>query len=390
MTTSAKKSMPLQNRSRMKIYNVDVNLTQKCTFGCEYCFEGCDDSKLKDFYDPMLLKHFIFKLIDSPWFKKNYEALNIGLWGGEPTIKSDWIIDLIETFMFDTVKFGLFTNGYKIDYELRKILTDVRSFKVCGQPKVTTQISYDGRPIHDLYRRDKFNSLTSTTVRDQILKFDRDRIPVVIKSVVTPESFKYMYDAYKDIKSLYKECKNNTTLNYFPTIDYYGTNNLDHTELETAKKELKDVLIKIASEEIHIEGDKFFFRWFNNTRNLCTAGHGMVAVDVDGHIYTCHACLYDDRQKKFKHRISNIELETVVDDLERMHNEFAVGLQDEGDCKNCDVNFCLRCNHAKYDQSKRKGYLDKWRDYQNQPNLCEFYKINSVVTKSIHEHRRNK
>jgi radical SAM protein with 4Fe4S-binding SPASM domain len=374
----------------MKTYNIDVNLTQKCTFGCEYCFEECgSDKRTSDFYDPTLLKKFIFKLLDSPWFKKNYDTLNIGLWGGEPTIKSAWVIDLIENFMFDDVKFGLFTNGYKIDYELRKILTDVKSFRVHGQPKVMTQISYDGMPIHDLYRRSKGNALTSTAVRDQILKFDRDRIPVVIKSVVTPQSFKYMYSAYKDIKALYKQCRN-TLLNYFPTIDYYGTNKLTHDELETAKKELNDVLIKIASEEIHIEGDQFFFRWFNNQRNLCTAGHGMVAVDVDGHIYTCHACLYDDQQKKFKHRISNIELETVVDDLERMNKEFAVNLYDEGECKNCDVNFCLRCNHAKYDQSKKQGYLDRWRDYQDQPNLCEFYKINSIVVKSIKEHRNRR
>ncbi len=374
----------------MKIYNVDINLTEKCTFGCEYCFEKCDETKLKDFYDPELLKKFIFRLLESPWFKKNFEALNIGLWGGEPTIKDEMIIDLINTFMFDNVKFGLFTNGYKISYELRKILTDVKHFKVCDQPKVMTQISYDGRPIHDLYRRSKGNKLTSTTVRDQILKFDRDRIPLVIKSVVTPESFKYMYWAYKDIKELYKECKN-TALSYFPTIDYYGTNKMEPAVLETAKKELQDALVKIASEEIYIEGDRFFFKWFNNSRNLCTAGHGIVAVDLDGHIYTCHACLYDDQQKKFKHRISNIELETVADDLERMHNEFGANIMDEGDCKNCDVNYCLRCNHAKYNQSKKQGYLDRWRDYQVQPNLCEFYKINSMITKSMKEvrNRRN-
>ena len=367
---------------KMRVYNIDVNITQKCTFACDYCFATCEEKTLKDFYDPSVLKRFIFKLLESKWFKDNYDFLSIGLWGGEPTTRPEIVVDLINTFMFDNVKFFLFTNGYNINDDIWQTLVDTKEFRVDGQPKVNTQISYDGRPIHDIYRRTKGNLLTSAAVRNQIKRFDEESIPFVIKSTVTADTFKYMYWAYRDIKELYKKLKN-TPINYFPTIDHYE--NSPGLMLEVYKKELEHSLIKIANEEQFIKGGQFFFKWFNNNRALCAAGYNAVAIDVDGTIYTCHGCLYDDKQTKFKHRISRIGLDTVVNDLEAMHKEFAVNIMDDKECKKCDVNFCLRCNHAKYSKSKKQGYLDKWRDFTNQPNLCEFYKINSIVTRSMKE-----
>jgi radical SAM protein with 4Fe4S-binding SPASM domain len=327
-----------------------------------------------------------------PEFEKRYEILTLNLWGGEPTLRADHIENFVEEFGDHArVRFFIFTNGYKNMDRLKALLLKYNKKTVGVHPKMCIQISYDGMPIHDIHRRNRKGELTSNEVRNMIKWCDDNLTPYVLKSTVTPDTFKYMYEAYSDIKRMSYELGHigfYKNVNYFPTIDYYESENLSEKDFLRYSDDLEKSLTKIAGEEIiHIgRGDRFFFKWFNPNRAKCSAGKHSIAIDIDGGIYACHGCLYD--RDKYSHRLSSV-VNGNLDDIFGIKNKFWSAeyekLQNhEAECEDCTVEFCLRCNHAKYNLSKKTKYLEKWMDFKTQPNLCEFYKINNRVKEAMY------
>jgi len=382
-------------------YHVDLNVTRECQFQCSYCFTDAKGKKEFTEYDNF--KKFIDKLLDSSFFKDNYDLLCINFWGGEPTIKAAEIVNLIDELnCFQPIRFFIFSNGYDLHGYLKEALIAYKDEMVGVHPKVCIQISYDGAPIHDMYRRAS-GKLTSKEVIESIKWLDVNRIPYVIKSTIRAEAFKHMYDAYMDIKRLASELTSTgfyKNVNYFPTIDYYSSERYSKDEMLQYCEALEVSLVKIAAEElktpyinslVKIKSADLpqyltFFKWFIPNRAICVSGQHMVAVDTDEQIYTCHGCLYGDGKEK--HLIGNINNDSIIEELEKASKYFGKDIDDEGWCHDCDVEFCLRCNHAKYERSKKEKYLDKWRDYTNQPNLCKFYHINDMVKKGLDLLRR--
>ncbi len=369
-------------------YHVDINVTRECQFQCSYCF--IDRNGKKEFTEYDNFKKFIDKLIASKFFNDNYDLLCINFWGGEPTIKAPEIVNTINDLQhYDNVRFFIFSNGYDVHGYLRDALLTYKKAKVGVHPKVCIQISYDGAPIHDMYRKSNGKE-TSKAVLDTIYWLDVNRIPYVIKSTIRADAFKYMYDAYMDIKKLASELTGTgfyKNINYFPTIDYYSTEKYNEDEMKQYSDALGMSLVKIAAEEAKNPLPQgYFFKWFTPNRAICASGQHMIAVDTDENIYVCHGCLYGDA--KDKHLIGNINNDSIIEELERVSKYFGTDIEDEGECATCDVEFCLRCNQAKFEQSKKHKYLEKWRDYTDQPNLCRFYKINSKVKKGLDLLRR--
>ena len=267
------------------------------------------------------------------------------------------------------------------------MLLDYKAAKVGKHPKVCIQISYDGAPIHNMYRR-SYGKLTSKAVVGSIKWLDKNRVPYVIKSTIRAEAFKHMYDAYMDIKRLAGELSSTgfyKNINYFPTIDYYSSERYSKDEMEQYCEALEVSLVRIAAEEAKDKARNFnktsFFKWFEPNRAICASGQHLIAVDTDENIFTCHGCLYGD--DKDKHFIGNINSGSIIKELEKVHKYFGTDIDDEGWCYDCDVEYCLRCNHAKYTNSEKTKFLEKWRDYTNQPNLCRFYKISDNVKKAL-------
>ncbi len=375
-------------------FNIDINITKRCSMNCDYCFAMPEVGKRNDFMDLSMHQktiEFIYKFLDHPKFKP-YELLTLNFWGGEPTLRPDLVEVFVEKFEHDNrIRFFIFTNGYNIPDRLQDILLRLKAQRVGVHPKMCIQISYDGKPIHDIKRKSTTKRLTSDKVKKTILWCDQNKIPYVIKSTVTPDTFKYMYEAYSDIKKMSRELETPgfyKNVNYFPTIDYYTTEHLTQAEDKQYSYDLEQSLTKIAAEEIIcVPRMHFFFKWFNPNRAKCSAGQHSVAVDIDGEIYVCHACLYGDG--KSYHRLSNVESPKVFSDLftsSGFHtHEYGEMMKSEGDCESCTVEFCLRCNHAKYNSSKKTKYLEKWTDFAAQPNLCKFYKINNNVKEAMFE-----
>jgi radical SAM protein with 4Fe4S-binding SPASM domain len=236
-------------------------------------------------------------------------------------------------------------------------------------PKILMQVSYDGEPLHSMYRD------AAEEARKAIKWLDDNGLEFSTKSTVTCEGFKYMYDAYLDIKSFSSTLKKK--MNYLPTIDHYNVEPIT-PEYE---EDLKNSLIKIARKELEDKTD--MFRWFSNNRAICSAGADMIAIDCDGKVYPCHGCLYED---KAEHLIGHINEEVIMDKIS-VHRNNIKSILNKGDlmCNSCPVKFCLRCNSAKFIRSEKTDYLLKWFDGKSQPELSRFYNINNKLKEAFEE-----
>ena len=159
-------------------YHVDLNVTRECQFQCSYCFTDAKGKKEFTEYDNF--KKFISRLLASAFFKDNYDLLCINFWGGEPTLRPADIVNLIDELnCFHNIRFFIFSNGYDLHGYLRDALLAYKDEMVGMHPKVCIQVSYDGLPIHNMYRRSSGKD-TSKQVLESINWLDKIGIPYVI------------------------------------------------------------------------------------------------------------------------------------------------------------------------------------------------------------------
>ena len=174
-----------KNFNDVRIYNIDLTLTDSCNFRCKYCFE---DGHFRNtfFKDIDLFKIKIKELLASDFFKGKYDALNIGLWGGEPTLAHKIVNHIVDYYANDPrVKYFIFSNGYNLDNVWESLVRFKNTFIEGGHPKFCIQMSYDGMPVHDIYRVRKDGVLTYTRVKENIFSIYDNIIPSTIKSTIT-------------------------------------------------------------------------------------------------------------------------------------------------------------------------------------------------------------
>ncbi len=377
-----------KNFNNTKIYSLDLTVTDDCNFNCSYCFEHGYFNKNYFSKVDLFIKR-INELLESDFFKKNYDMIGIGFWGGEPTLNAKLIKDIVSVYENnDLIKFFIYSNGSKIE-PLIDLLEKFKRVKINGHPKLCIQMSYDGMPIQDICRKSaKDNKMTSNLVRNNILELYNREIPTVLKSTVTLETFKYLPEARRDVLNLVEQATGNffTSGNYFPTIDYYHLDEYTPQEIEQYYKELEIALIEVAQDEIkhYKKTGRFFLAWFNPNKALCCAGKDMVAINHDGNIFKCHGALYEDESGD--HYITRLEDDSFIQDLEKSSTLHSKNFQIRPtSCISCEATFCLTCNAVKYDNSKKDNYIEKWRDYTDQPRLCKFYKLNGKIVLAIKE-----
>jgi len=361
----------------LKMYHIDINMTRLCNLDCDYCFEPTEIGSISEDFVEEFIK-WINKFLASDFFINNYDMLNINFWGGEPTLKAVELMNIINAFYDnEKVKFFIFSNGYNIS-ELKTFLNGHKKDKALGNhPKICIQISYDGYVIHNKHRVNKKGEDTSKDVVDTIKWLNSNEIPYVIKSVITPEDFKYMIYAYDDIK--YHTYENNPSFfksqNYNPTIEYFTSEIYSESEIEIFIKDLRNSLIKLVARElvyIKEKGHRPFFSWLHKNIALCSAGQHYIAVDYDGNVYPCHGCLYLNKDEHF---ITNIKQDASIENIAKISKVFQKNNKYiPNTCKECDADFCMKCNVTKYELSKKQDYFEKWRDYDNQETLCRYFK----------------
>lgn len=368
----------------MRIYNVDLTVTNACNFRCKYCFEESHFTN-DQFGDVELFVKKMNELLDSDFFKSNYDLLNIGFWGGEPTLNHKALSKIVRYYeKNEKVKFFIFSNGYSL-WWLYPLLEEFKDNYIGKHPKLCTQISYDGQPVHDMYRLRADGAKTGSIVRSTIESLNLAGVPYVIKSTITPESFKHLKECYLDVRDLYENGKDNfRNTQYFPTIDYYHLGGLKPEQVELFDNQLKKSLVEIAREEakFHEENGILFFAWFKANKALCSAGRDLVAIDHDGKLYKCHGVLYG--KEKDKHYITKLQDEEFINKIEESHNFHSKNFNYQPrECLECIASICTRCNAIKFEESEKEDYLEKWRDYCNQPTLCRFMKTSGKVAVAL-------
>lgn len=366
----------------MNVYSFDISMTDACNFRCQYCFEeGCYNPTMMNESTAINVIKSIDTFLNSDIFKNNYDILQLGFWGGEPTLN----IDIMQLFLShyrnnNRVKFFIYTNGYDVAPIMPILIEYKNEYAFDNTPKLFTQISYDGNPVHDMKRKHVNGNTTSEKVYGSIELLHMSQIPYSIKSTITPDTFKDMYSAYLDVLNrhilLNKTFSGHNWKNgvYFPTIDYYS---LTIENFDTYYSDLRSSLLKIASEEYKYfkQYNKFFFSWFNPNLAICSAGLSMSCIDTSGELYKCHGCLYSSN--KADHYIGNITDIDLIRHVREQHSKQLCILPEI--CKNCYAEYCLKCNSAKYDFSTKSDYMERWTDYTVQPYLCEFYKLNTKI-----------
>lgn len=365
------------------MFSLDLTATNACNFNCNYCFEHLDSHEtvyLDTNYN--LLFRRIDEVLNSNFFNKHYKILGLNFWGGEPTLNPTFIETVFNKYKSNNrVRFMLYTNGLKFS-KVFALANTVKNDYVGGHPKFVVQVSYDGTPVHDIYRTKKDGSLTSSVVRNNIIKLDEADIPYSVKATITPDAFKYLHLCYDDIIDFYEigrmdKWKNNA---YFPTVDYYHIDKYTDDDFLRFLKELEETLIKISVRDIEFykKYNRFFFSWFNPGKAICSAGKDLLVIDVDGKVYKCHGCLYEEN--KHEHLVTSIEDDDFVNKLEEsylFHSSLMNVLPTR--CQNCTVPYCLKCNSVKYSKSKKQDYGHRWTDYDIEKRLCNVFKLNQKI-----------
>lgn len=353
---------------RNNSFHIDINATKSCNLRCTYCFEVKDEmDKSFVFQETDALILFLDQFIASDFFKENYQDVSVNFWGGEPSLNQALYDQLVVNYIDNySVRFFMYSNGVHFNEHYIQSFKELQQIKVNGHPKIVVQVSYDGNPIHDMTRVTPNGKGSAKMVKDTIKQLQREGIFHVIKSTIDPSNFKHMYQAYLDVKDVAGD--------YFPTIEMHQ----ECPEYREYGQDLWESLCKIAAHERRT--GEFYFRWFKSSKALCAAGKDMIAIDINGNILPCHGALYTDYDD---HLISNIKeigsVECTIASSKRFEKFWN---KQPSKCKNCTNAFCLRCNVAKFQYSKREEYPDKWTDHTVQEHYCYFWDIVGVVEKA--------
>ena len=350
---------------------IETNLTDNCNFKCDYCFESLECRKQKNLLDYDKVVRTIDNTINDPWFKRNYDYIQLAMWGGEPLLNMDAVKKLFEAFKKnDRVSFMVYTNGSKIE-RLIPILLEARLYDVPHlRKKFRVQVSYDGMPIHDIKRKNSKGEPTSPIVLKAMDRLYEVGIPFSLKSTITEDTFKYMSEVWDDIYQLRQ--KYGEFINYVPTIDYhsdFGESKVD--ELENA---MLDIVVK---EYKNIKaGNKPIIGFTKKNSKKCGVGRHMIFINTDGGVYVCHGAPYFD--EKDDYRSGNLE-ENLVPYIKENIEIYKKHYQPDV-CIDCIATLCPKCPLAKRKNSKKEDFIDAISDSTCQERLCEYYKtIGQVI-----------
>ena len=342
---------------------IDINVTSTCNLACTYCSEGFECGLSTEFEENTSITldditNYMAKIKDP--------HKDIYFWGGEPFVNFDWCKGVMNRFAHDkNINFFFYTNGVY----LKKYMAELLDFQErLGKDRLKFQISYDGKAVNDITRPDKKGNSSTELIKANYLAAKEAGLNVNIKSVITANNFKYIYEAFRDVIEM--------DANYFPTPDLYST--LNEFELQICLNELKVGLQKIAKYIYKNNLPPERFGWFMQSRALCSSGINYTSIDLNGDISPCHGCMYKDSDDHVMGNINDptLDFDKVIEEYSAMYRD---ALVEPLDCQNCDAQFCMKCNAASYEKSEKETYIEKWADHRANWQVCKVFKQNEVI-----------
>lgn len=354
------------------IITIDINLTSVCNFGCRYCSEGhrmdyLSDARIQNSKTKVKFNDFI-KFIDN----LPTNRVHIGFWGGEPFLNYQYALDIMNHYCNDPKKtFMFYTNGYYIKRNLKSLIqlnNKLNEYPSTDEYKrLFIQVSYDGRKANDIDRVTKSGQSTSDIAKGALDLLKQAGIHTNFKSTISPRTFKYMFECFKEIVEEYGGS------HYFPTPDMFSE------YPENFEKDLETSLTLIAKYIYDHNLPPDTFKWFSNSRALCLAGINYFAIDLTGELSPCHSTMYDLCDDHVISNINDIDINEKIEQASTRYAEYRKTMYDQ--CVGCNVLYCMKCPAGNYGLSKDSDYKSKWTNVN--PYSCKVFKINDNIHKAL-------
>ena len=356
-----------------RYYSLEVTTTQKCDMACTYCFEGEELQNNKK--QEIDISKAINDLLSSDKFNDIYDGITLDFWGGEPTLNSKLIFELIEEFKNKPVDFFFYTNGFNA-ISLMNILYKFKEIGI-GLNRFSFQISYDGIS-HDKERVDHQGNGTQQKVLatiKHVYKLFPD-VSFSIKSTLPIDELPRIIEHYDHYEELQKEID---WITWQPTLEYTNKYLIEQEFLDKLTKDFKI----LAKREIEFfkKNNRFLWNWFGTgERAMCSAGMNISNIDLDGNLLVCHGALYSDKKEEFIiGNVKNIS-DAVIASHERHKELFDMPEQ----CKDCSATVCYQCPIINVDNSD-KSYDDAYHA-DPKSDLCSIYKSFGLIDRTVQKY----
>jgi sulfatase maturation enzyme AslB (radical SAM superfamily) len=356
-------------------YSIELVPEAACNFRCDYCFEHGTVPPKKNVLNKnlnLVIKQ-IEKIFNDPWFYSKFEDKNITFWGGEPTLNIDFIEKIVDYFLYrEDVTFYIYSNGSRM-HKLLPILLRCKDIKSVIDKKFDVQISYDGEDLQNLHRKLSFKSKKTSAeiVKENIELLYQNRIKFSLKSTISYKDFHLLENTWDEFADFYKRYKIRLAL----TPDYHNV------EFYKYRDKIERTLLNIAKKELQFykEHGQFLSNILNGTKMYCGCGKAMASFNSDGKMYYCHGCFYS---KKINEAATIFD-DNLIETIKHNYNYFFENSKASEDCVKCVALTCLKCNVKKFEESNKENFLERWYDYTNQEELCEYYKLTGKIGRAI-------
>lgn len=353
-------------------YTLEVTTTQKCDMACSYCFEGEELKNTKK--QDVDVKKAVYDLLGNDAFMKIYSGITIDFWGGEPTLNTKLIFDVLNEFKdFNKtpINFFFYTNGFNA----LTLTTIIKKFAEYGidEDRFSFQISYDGIS-HDKERIDHKGNGTQLKVLSTIrfLSSTFPKINFSIKGTLPIHELENLIDHWDHYYELFQEMP---WISWSPTLEYTNKYVIEQDLLNKLDKDFKE----LAKREIDFyqKNGKFLFGWFGTgERAMCSAGMNIGNIDLDGNLSVCHGALYSDKKETFVYgKVDNISEAVVA--AHHKHKDLMI-LPEH--CKGCTATVCYQCPIINVEVSG-KEYDKAFHDPKD--DLCSIYKLFGLIDRTV-------
>lgn len=360
------------------LYTFEVTTTQKCDMACTYCFEGEELKNPDKQVNVTEIISSVYEMLDSSEFMKRYDGVNLNFWGGEPTLNTKLIIQLISEFKDKEVHFFFYTNGLNAN----NISTIIRHYsETIGDQfqRLAFQISYDGIS-HDISRIDHNGEGTSARIMKNI-KFLKAAFPLVnfsLKATLPIDQLVNLvahWNHWKDIVDEYPD------FSWSPTLEYTNKYLISDEHLA----QINNQFLQLAKLEIEYFTNKkrFVFGWFGSQDAvMCSAGANISNIDLQGNISVCHGALYSPNKEDFI--IGNIKETGFIESILAMRTRHLDLLVTPESCQGCEATVCYQCPIVQYDNSNKDSYEERYHDPKS--DLCGVYKAFGKIDRTVQRH----
>lgn len=295
------------SKMNLDINTIKINMCNCCNLKCKYCFANEGTYNHKSQFISRETCDNILKFIG-----QNPTVEYVTFFGGEPFLNYKLIQYMCEKIYkeYPHVKFLIQTNGTIMNDEIRDIIK-----------KYNLQITLSIDGAEEDNNRNRIYKNGKGTFRNIVSNFiDLKQYIVAIEATWDGKSTVSKLEISKYLYSLFN-CDRISICDLFGSKKKFENMNLELNEiLENpyyANNELKKFISNFVSKK--------------ENSSFCSAGSGLLQIDVDGSIYPCHL-LIEKKDKYCLGNVNKIDLDYLLQKRELFLNNMK---KDNEKCRNC-------------------------------------------------------